>query len=98
MLGDDMAELRVKIGLNKGRHGIPIHKLADVAAEAEKFFKMFAADVRLGKGEWIADNFENGSVEFDINYVGEATSAAITTGQKALSHLTDIKTTPDDLR
>lgn len=92
-----MAQLRVKIELNKGRHGIPIHKLAEIAKEAEKFFSMFADDIHLGKGEWIADNFVDGSVGFDNNFVGEAPDAQIILGQKALKHLTDPKTKPDSL-
>lgn len=93
-----MANFRVRIEINKGRHGAPIHKLAKVAEEAEKFFKMFATDLGLGKAEWIADNFRNGSVGFDTNYVGPAPDPALFTSQKAFSHLTDPATTPDDLR
>lgn len=93
-----MAQFRVRIELNKGRHGIPIHKLAEVAKEAEKFFQMFADDLGLGKSEWIADNFTNGSVGFDTNYIGKAPDPAIFTGQKAFDLLTSPDTSPDDLK
>lgn len=93
-----MANFRVRIELNKGRHGVPIHKLAKVAEEAEKFFEMFSSDLGLGKADWIADNFSNGSVGFDTNYVGPAPDPALLTSQKAFSHLTDPKTSPDDLK
>lgn len=93
-----MANFRVRIELNKGRHGIPIHKLARVSEEADKFFQLFAADLGLGKADWIADNFTNGSVGFDTNYVGPAPDPAIITGQKAFSQLTDPQTGSDDLR
>jgi len=93
-----MAQLRVKIELNKGRHGIPIHKLAQVAEEAEKFFQMFAEDLGLKKGEWIADNFTNGSLSFDTNYVGTAPDPLILTSQKAFDLITDPSTSPDDLK
>jgi hypothetical protein len=92
-----MANFRVRIEMNKGRHGVPIHKLAKIAEEAEKFFKMFSADLGLGKSEWIADNFTNGSVGFDTNYVGQAPDPALLTGQKAFSQLTDPETSADDL-
>jgi hypothetical protein len=93
-----MAQLRVKIELNKGRHGVPIHKLAHIAEEAEKFFKMLSSDIHLGSGEWIADNFKNGSLAYDISFVGQVTDGAIKTGQKALDLITNPKTKPDDLK
>lgn len=92
-----MSQLRVKIELNKGRHGIPLHRLVEVAKEAEKFFEMFADDMHLSKGEWIAENFQNGSLGYDVNFVGEITEPVITTARKALKHITDPQTTPDDL-
>jgi hypothetical protein len=92
-----MAELRLKIELNKGRHGIPIERLAKVAEEAEKFFEMFSNDIHLGKGEWIAHNFKNGSLGYDVSYVGEAPDSIVRVGQKAIDQLTNPKTTPDDL-
>jgi hypothetical protein len=93
-----MSDLRIKFALNKGRHGIPMHKLAEVSKEAERFFLMLARDVNLGKGEWVADNFKNGSLEFDASYIGDAPPAAVVAGRKAISHLVDRRTTPDDLR
>lgn len=93
-----MANFRVRIEINKGRHGAPIHKLAKVAEEAEKFFKMFAADLGMEKGDWIADNFKNSSVGFDTNYVGPTPDPILFASQKAFSHLTDPATTPDDLK
>jgi hypothetical protein len=93
-----MAKFRVRIELNKGRHGVPIHRLAKVAEEAEKFFQMFAADLGLTKGDWIADNFTDGSVGFDTNYVGAAPDTIILTSQKAFKQLTDPQTSPDDLK
>lgn len=93
-----MTQLRLKIELNKGRHGVPIHKLAEVAKEAEKFFQMFSTDVHLGKGEWIAENFQNGSLGYDVGFIGETTEPAIATGQKAIKLLTNPNTTADDLK
>jgi hypothetical protein len=92
-----MAEIRLKIELNKGRLGIPIERLAKVAEEVEKFVAMFADDMHLGKGEWIAHNFKNESVDYDVTYIGEAPDSMIRVGLKAISHLADPKTTPDDL-
>ena len=92
-----MSKIRVKFELNKGRHGISVHRLADVAKETDKFLKMFAEDVKLNDGEWIADNFENGSLSYDIGFVGEANNYEMTIAQNALKQLTNIETTADGL-
>jgi hypothetical protein len=93
-----MAKFRVRIELNKGRHGIPVHRLAEIAKEAEKFFEMFADDLGLDRGEWIADNFRDGSVGFDTNYVGTAPDPILLTSQKAFDLITTPTTSPDDLK
>ncbi|OGO35299.1 MAG: hypothetical protein A2Z03_07755 [Chloroflexi bacterium RBG_16_56_8] len=68
-----MPFIRVRIELNKGRHGVPLRKLAAVGRESEKFFQMLGSDVGLKfeKGEWIAVNFEEGSLCFDAMNVSE---------------------------
>lgn len=92
-----MDSLRIKITLNKGRHGIAVEKLADIAKEAERFLECFSADMQLGKGDWIAEKFRNGSVIFDLVYAGEAENAALQTSVKALKHMADPKTKVEDL-
>ncbi|MBA2735649.1 MAG: hypothetical protein H0U50_02565 [Pyrinomonadaceae bacterium] len=92
-----MAQFRIKLELNKGRHGIPLQRLANIAKEAEKFLEMFSQDVKLEKNGWIADNFENGSLMYDVNYVGESEPHNIAVAHKAFEQITDIKTTPDEL-
>jgi hypothetical protein len=92
-----MAELKIKIELNKGRTGVPLERLAKVADEARKFLEMFGDDIDLGEGQWIAENFTNNSVAYDANFIGETTNRALTIAHKALKHLTDPKRTPDDL-
>lgn len=92
-----MSELKIKLEVNKGRHGIPLKRLVRVADEARKFLEMFAKDVGLGEGEWIAERFKNGSAIYDNTFVGEATSRSLAIAQKALEHITDPNRTPDDL-
>ena len=77
--------------MNKGRHGIVLHKLAKIAEEAEKFLSFFSEDLKLCKEEWIADSFRNGSVSFTASYVGGAEEAQITRAQHALSRIIDPK-------
>jgi hypothetical protein len=93
-----MSKLKIKLELHKGRIGVPLERLAKVADEARKFLEMLANDIELGEGQWIAERFTNNSLGYDSTFVGEATSRALTIGQKALRHISDPKRTPDDLR
>lgn len=92
-----MASIRVKIILNKGGVGIAVEKLSHIAKEAEKFIEGFSKDMHLGESNWIADRFRNGSVIFDLVYVGEASDAVIKKSQKALKLIANPKTTAQDL-
>ncbi|MBS1810224.1 MAG: hypothetical protein JST84_18830 [Acidobacteria bacterium] len=93
-----MSQLKLKIVLNKGREGIQLGKLAKLADEIQKFLELFSNDLRLVEGEWIADDFHNGSVAFAPTYIGKADESLILTGQKALDHITNPKTVADSLR
>lgn len=92
-----MAELKIKVELEKGRVGVHLDLLAKVATEARKFLDMFARDVDLGDGDWIANRFTNNSVAYDANFIGETGSMEIAVAQNALRHITDPDRTPDDL-
>lgn len=63
-----MSRLRVKLILNEGGEGVPLSQLTDIAEEAEKFLRYLAQDAGLTiqRGEWLARNFVNDSVRFDI--------------------------------
>lgn len=63
-----MSRLRVKLILNEGGEGVPLSQLTDIAEEAEKFLRYLAQDAGLtvARGEWLARNFTNESVRFDI--------------------------------
>src|SRR5258708_2984495 len=69
-----MARLRIRVELNRGGVGIPLHKLSSVVQEAEKFFQMLGEDVRIEKdrGEWLAFDFDNESLNFTAEFVGPA--------------------------
>jgi uncharacterized coiled-coil protein SlyX len=58
--------------LNRGGIGVPLHKMASVVDEAQKFFRMLADDVHIGKdsGEWLGFDFDNKSLNFTAEYVG----------------------------
>ena len=58
--------------LNRGGIGVPLHKMASIVDEAEKFFRMLADDVHIGKnsGEWLGFDFDNKSLNFTAEYIG----------------------------
>jgi len=74
-----MARLRVRMELNRGGVGVPLHKLAHVVDEAQKFFRMLGEDVHIGmdKGEWLGFDFDNKSLNFTAEYVGRVDDAQI---------------------
>lgn len=63
-----MPLLRIKLVLNEGGEGVPLSQLTDIADEAEKFLRYLAedADISVRRGEWLARNFTNMSVRFDV--------------------------------
>ena len=65
-----MAVLRIRVELHRPNKGIEMSKLADLARETQKFFKMVADDVGIGTsdGAWIAQDFYNQSIGFDAEY------------------------------
>ena len=70
-----MPRLRIRVELNRGGVGIPLHKLASVVNESQKFFHLLAEDVLIPKdgGEWLAFDLDNGSLNFTAEYVGSVT-------------------------
>lgn len=68
-----MARFKVRLVLNRGRHGAPLAKLGRIAEQAERFLRSLATDCRVNThpGEWLAMNFKNGSVEYDAEFQGE---------------------------
>lgn len=84
-----MAVLRIRIELNKGRVGMPLGKLAGVCAETVKFLDMLSADLQLaeGTGTWLAENFENSSVNYDCRLTAEISQTQAEVGRRALRML-----------
>lgn len=74
-----MRTLRVRLELNKGRKGIPLHKLAAVTEEVQRFFQRVGSDlgVPTPREQWLAVRFRNGSVSFDAEYQGQLTEERI---------------------
>lgn len=69
-----MSDLRLRIELNRGGEGISFPKLAEISLEAAKFLRMIVSDVDRGiAGTWIAQEFENNSVDFTAKFSGNIT-------------------------
>ena len=68
-----MATIRVRFQLNKGRMGAPLSKLGKIAGQAERFLRALATDANIDQssGEWLALNFDNGSVSYDAEFQGK---------------------------
>ena len=71
-----MSRLRIRVELNRGGVGVPLHKLASVVHESECFFQMLAEDVHIQKerGEWLAFDFDHESLNFTAEFVGPVTA------------------------
>lgn len=65
-----MAQIRIRIELQRATAGIELAKLQDLAKEANKFLRMVAEDVRVDsdEGTWTAKNFYNQGIGFDCEY------------------------------
>jgi|SRR5579871_3062179 len=88
-----MPRLRVRVELNRGGVGIPLHKLSSVVGEAQKFFQMLAEDVRIEKsgGEWLAFDLDNGSLNFTAEYVGPVSAEQVRAFYAAFDGVTSLR-------
>ena len=85
-----MARLRIRMELNRGGVGVPLHKLASVVDEAQKFFRMLGDDVHIGRdaGEWLGFDFDNKSLNFTAEFVGRVEPAQVREFQAAFDGVT----------
>lgn len=86
-----MARIKVRLVINKGRHGAPMAKLGKISEQAEKFLKSLAADseIETHPGEWLAVNFGDGSVAFDAEFQGDVNAGAAQIFTRNLEFLAD---------
>lgn len=86
-----MAQIKLRIELNRGRVGAPLEKLGDVARQLEKFLRAISADLKLEvrKGEWLAVNFKNGSVSYDAALQADVSDGAFREFNRAVEFVAD---------
>jgi hypothetical protein len=88
-----MARLRIRVELNRGGVGVPLHKLASVVTESERFFQMLADDVHIQKerGEWLAFDFDHESLNFTAEYVGPVSAEQVGAFANAFSGTSSLR-------
>jgi len=88
-----VARLRVRVELNRGGVGVPLHKLASVVQESERFFQMLAQDVHVERerGEWLAFDFDHESLNFTAEYVGPVTADQVRAFCAAFDGVTSLR-------
>lgn len=86
-----MARIKVRLVLNRGRHGAPLSKLGKISEQMEKFLRSLASDANIETrpGEWLAVNFKNGSVEYDAEFQGDVPQGAAQIFSRDLEFLAD---------
>lgn len=86
-----MAKFKIRFVINQGRHGAPLGKLGRISEQAEKFLRAISLDcgVQTKAGEWLASEFNNGSVEYDAEFQGSVSPADAEIFEKALAFLAD---------
>jgi hypothetical protein len=91
----NMARLRIRIELNRGGVGVPLHKLASVVDESQKFFYLLAEDSRIdqSKGNWLGFDFGNESLNFTAEFVGPVTSEQVSAFHAAFDGTTSLRRT-----
>jgi hypothetical protein len=88
-----MSRLRIRIELNRGGVGVPLHKLASVVEEAQKFFHLLTEDVHIDQsnGEWLGFDFGNESLNFTAEFVGPVTAEQVAAFHAAFDGTTSLR-------
>src|SRR5665213_2148373 len=88
-----MTRLRIRIELNRGGVGVPLHKLASVVEEAQKFFYLLAEDIHVDQtqGDWLGFDFGNESLNFTAEFVGPVTTEQVAAFHAAFDGTTSLR-------
>lgn len=86
-----MAQIKLRIELNKGRTGAPLDKLGEIARQLERFLRSLADDISIEtkKGEWLAVNFKNGSVTYDASFQGDVSESRFSEFNRLIGFISD---------
>lgn len=78
--------LKIRVEFNKGRVGMPLPKLVAAASGTVRFLDLLARDlgIQSDPSNWVAERFENGSVDFDCRLARPLAPASLALGRRAL--------------
>jgi hypothetical protein len=84
-----MAQFRMRIHLEQGQKGIRLASLASLAGETQKFLRMVGEDVGVEglQSDWIATDFKNGSLSFNVESMGTADEDQVVRFRHAVSNI-----------
>ena len=84
-----MNNLRLKVELNKGNIGIPLEQLGNIVKRTQQFLTAAGEDSGFDgdPGNWVAHNFENGSVIFDCSRLDEQPQATMDFGYRVIRNV-----------
>lgn len=88
-----MARLRIRIELSRGGLGVPLHKLASVLGEVEKFLHLLGEDIRIdqGKGEWLGFDFNRENLDLTVEFIGPVTAKQVEDFNAAFDGTTSLR-------
>jgi hypothetical protein len=88
-----VARLRIRVELSRGGLGVPLHKVASVISQSQKFMDLLGEDVHIdrSKGEWLAFDFDRESLNFTAEYVGPVTAQQVGAFNAAFDGTTSLR-------
>jgi hypothetical protein len=88
-----VSRLRIRIELSRGGVGVPLHKLASVISETQRFLTLLAEDVGIenGKGEWLGFDFDPASLDFTAEYIGPVKAEQVQAFNAAFEGTTSLR-------
>lgn len=96
---DIMARFKIRLVLNRGRHGAPLGKFGRIAEQTERFLRALASDSKVNTqpGQWLALNFKDGSLEYDAEFQGDVNAGDAQIFARNLEFLADYDAESDGL-
>lgn len=78
-------QLRIRVKFNKGRVGMPLPKLVVAADQTVRFLGLLTRDlgIEAESSDWLAERFNNGSVDFDCRLVTPLAPHSLDLGRRA---------------
>ncbi len=94
-----MSNLKLGVKLTRGQVGVPLSRLVDLIKRTQQFLTSASEDIGLAgdPGDWIADNFINGSVIFDCFRMDQQSPPVAERGYQILHNVMENNTLDSEL-